>query len=111
MDSKNINLSPRLSPFALPGRYLDVVNRLDAVVVAIEKQDNPVIIVSHQVCHFSLRLMHLFVLFRVAEGFPSDFACFCFSSGGEGNDELSPWWLPSTPDAFVCVVQSRGGFS
>lgn len=30
-----------------------MVNRLDSVVVAIEKQDNPVIIVSHQVRYFS----------------------------------------------------------
>lgn len=30
-------------------RYLDVVNRLDPVVVALEMEDRPVIIVSHQV--------------------------------------------------------------
>lgn len=30
-------------------RYLDVVNRLDPVVVAFEKEDRPVIVVSHQV--------------------------------------------------------------
>lgn len=30
-------------------RYLDVVNRLDPVVVALEKEDRPVIVVSHQV--------------------------------------------------------------
>lgn len=29
--------------------YLDVVNRLDAVVVALEREDGPVMIVSHQV--------------------------------------------------------------
>ena len=28
--------------------YLDVVNRLDPVVVALEKQDGPVMIISHQ---------------------------------------------------------------
>lgn len=31
------------------GRYLDVVNRLDPVVVALEREDRPVMIISHQV--------------------------------------------------------------
>ena len=38
----------RVPPLAPPS-YLDVSNRLDSVVVAIERQDNPVIIISHQV--------------------------------------------------------------
>lgn len=39
-----------LSPVsAFPPRYLDVVNRLDPVVVALEMEDRPVLVVSHQV--------------------------------------------------------------
>lgn len=35
--------------------YMDVVNRLDPVVVALEKQDGPVVIISHQVSCVMLR--------------------------------------------------------
>ena len=58
-----------------------MVNRLDPVVVAIERQDNPVIIVSHQVC-MTLRTCILFVFVKSRGGFPSDLRVFITAGRG-----------------------------